>query len=230
MAAAGIYTLGAAFWEFGAPDWEHTRLLLLFGVAEDHDSNPIKIGLGKLKDRGARVVSINPVRTGYSAIADQWLGITPGTDGLLVLSLIHVLMRSGKIDLPYLLAFTNAAWLVDQDPRSPGFGSFLRDADGHELVWDPARHKAVPWDTPEPEARPRGHLQRRPHPREAGLPAHGRRLPRPRPRARGRRPRLRPRRPATSTASPRSSPAPPSRRRSPSTAPGPTSAASATRP
>ena len=83
MAAAGIYTLGGAFWEFGAPDWERTELLLLFGVAEDHDCNPIKIGLGKLKARGARIVSVNPVRTGYSAIADQWIGITPGTDGLL---------------------------------------------------------------------------------------------------------------------------------------------------
>ena len=71
MAAAGIYTLGGSFWEFGAPDWERTELLLLFGVAEDHDCNPMKIGLGKLKARGARVVAINPVRTGYSAIADQ---------------------------------------------------------------------------------------------------------------------------------------------------------------
>ena len=33
---------------------------MLFGVAEDHDSNPIKIGLGKLKARGAKFVSINP--------------------------------------------------------------------------------------------------------------------------------------------------------------------------
>ncbi len=147
MAAAGIYTLGAAFWEFGSPDWDRTRLLLLFGVAEDHDSNPIKIGLGKLKARGARVISINPVRTGYSAVADQWLGITPGSDGLLILSLIHVLMTAGKIDLPYLLAWTNVAQLVDQDPQSPSFGSFLRDDEGRELVWDPTRHRAVPHDT-----------------------------------------------------------------------------------
>ena len=58
---------------------------MLFGVAEDHDSNPIKIGLGKLKARGAKVVSINPCRTGYNAIADEWIGIRPGTDGLFVL-------------------------------------------------------------------------------------------------------------------------------------------------
>ena len=100
---------------------------------------------------------------------------------------------AGKIDLPYLLAYTNAAWLVDQDPRSPGFGTFLRDADGHELVWDPERHKAVPWDSAEAKPAAHGHLQRRPDPRQAGLPAHGRGLPRPRARAGGGRPRLRPR-------------------------------------
>ncbi|MCG8545989.1 MAG: molybdopterin-dependent oxidoreductase, partial [Alphaproteobacteria bacterium] len=49
MAAGGLYTIGSAFWEFGEPDWEHTRYFLMFGVAEDHDSNPIKIGLGHLK-------------------------------------------------------------------------------------------------------------------------------------------------------------------------------------
>ena len=57
---------------------------MLFGVAEDHDSNPIKLGLGKLKARGAKFVSVNPVRTGYGAIADEWIGIRPGTDGLFV--------------------------------------------------------------------------------------------------------------------------------------------------
>ena len=73
MAAAGMYTIGGSFWEFGEPDWERARYLLLFGVAEDHDSNPIKLGLAKLKERGAKIVSVNPVRTGYSAIADEWL-------------------------------------------------------------------------------------------------------------------------------------------------------------
>jgi anaerobic selenocysteine-containing dehydrogenase len=64
MAAAGLYTIGGSFWEFGEPDWELTKYFMLFGVAEDHDSNPIKIGLGQLKARGAKIVSINPCRTG----------------------------------------------------------------------------------------------------------------------------------------------------------------------
>ena len=70
--------------------------------------NPIKIGLGKLKARGAKFVSINPVRTGYSAIADEWIGIRPGTDGLFVLSLVHELLRAGLVDVDYLVRYTNA--------------------------------------------------------------------------------------------------------------------------
>src|SRR5436309_2763060 len=34
MAAAGMYTIGGSFWEFGEPDWERTKLFLMFGVAE----------------------------------------------------------------------------------------------------------------------------------------------------------------------------------------------------
>ena len=143
MAAGGIYTIGGAFWEFGSPDWEKTELFLLFGVAEDHDSNPIKIGLGKLKDRGVRTISVNPVQTGYSAVADDWIGITPGSDGLLILSLIQVLMESGKIDIDYLIRYTNAPWLVIRNPGQANDGLFLRDDDGNALVIDRKTGKTV---------------------------------------------------------------------------------------
>ena len=144
MAAGGIYTLGGAFWEFGSPDWEKTELFLIFGVAEDHDSNPIKIGLGRLKERGVRTISVNPVQTGYSAVADDWVGITPGTDGLMILSLIQVLMESGKIDLDYLIRYTNAPWLVINNPGGPDHGLFLRDAKGVVMMTDRATGKPVP--------------------------------------------------------------------------------------
>ena len=136
MAAAGLYTIGGSFWEFGEPDWERTRFFMMFGVAEDHDSNPIKMGLSKLKSRGAKFVSVNPVRGGYSAIADEWIGITPGTDGLFILALIHELLRAGKVDVDSLIAGTNAAWLVIQDPGSPDHGLFARNDEGAPLVWD----------------------------------------------------------------------------------------------
>jgi len=136
MAAAGMYTLGGSFWEFGEPDWERTRLFLMFGVAEDHDSNPIKIALSGLRRRGAKFISINPVRTGYSAIADEWIGIRPGTDGLFVLSLIHELLRADKVDLDYLGCYTNAAWLAIQAPGTADDGLFARNEAGEPLVLD----------------------------------------------------------------------------------------------
>ena len=145
MAAGGIYTIGGAFWEFGQPDWERTRLFVLFGVAEDHDSNPIKIGLGKLKAQGARVIGVNPIRTGYNAIADDWLGITPGTDGLLILSLIHCLLEAGRIDLEYLAKFTNAPLLVNQT-EGPDKGMIVKNAESQPFVIDRRTGMPAPWD------------------------------------------------------------------------------------
>ena len=136
MAAAGLYTIGGSFWEFGDPDWDHTEYFMMFGVAEDHDSNPIKMGLGKLKGRGAKFVSVNPVKTGYSAIADEWIGIRPGTDGLFVMALIHELLQARRVDLDYLVRYTNAPWLVINDPGSGDHGLFARDDEGNPLCFD----------------------------------------------------------------------------------------------
>ncbi len=136
MAAAGMYTFGGSFWEFGDTDWDRTRYFLMFGVAEDHASNPIKIALGKLKKRGVKFVSVNPVRTGYSAIADEWIGIKPGTDGLFAASLIHELLTTQQIDLDYLVRYTNAPWLVIRAPGAADDGLFARDAAGNPLVHD----------------------------------------------------------------------------------------------
>ncbi len=149
MAAAGLYTFGGSFWEFGEPDWEHAKYFMLFGVAEDHGSNPIKIGLGKLKARGAKVVSINPVRTGYNAIADEWVGIRPGTDGAFVGAMIHELLRTQRIDVDYLVRYTNAPWLVIEAPGAADHGMFVRDDKGNALARDKRTGTLVPAEGPD---------------------------------------------------------------------------------
>ena len=143
MAAGGLYSIGGSFWEFGEPDWDHTQYLMLWGVAEDHDSNPIKLGLGKLKARGAKIVAVNPVRSGYGAIADEWIGIRPGTDGLFAFALAHELLRMDRIDLDYLVRYANAHWLVIDNPGGADDGLFARDAGGHALCWDTEANAAV---------------------------------------------------------------------------------------
>ena len=87
-------------------------------MAEDHDSNPIKMGLGRLKERGAKVIGVNPIRTGYNAISDEWVGITPGTDGLFILSLVHLLLKAGKVDLELSRAADQRACAGGQHRRA----------------------------------------------------------------------------------------------------------------
>ncbi len=144
MAAAGLYTIGGSFWEFGEPDWERTKYFLMFGVAEDHDSNPIKRGLGTLKGRdGTKFVSVNPIRTGYSAIADEWVGIRPGSDGLLIMALMHELLHANKVDLDYLVRYTNAPWLIRNAPGSAEDGLFVRDRHGNPMAFDRNTNRLV---------------------------------------------------------------------------------------
>ena len=136
MAAAGLYTLGLSFWEFGDPDWDRTKYFIMWGVAEDHASNPIKLGLDKLKSRGGKFVAINPVRTGYQAIADEWIPIKPGTDGMLALAMVHVLLSRKLFDWDYLVRYSNATWAVVCTPGQPGDGMVLRDDEGNPLAFD----------------------------------------------------------------------------------------------
>lgn len=126
MATGMIYTIGGSFWEFGGPDLDQARLFVMLGTAEDHHSNPMKVALSKFKRSGGRFISINPIRTGYSAIADEWIPIRPGTDGALLLSLIHELIRTDRIDHEFLKRYSNSPDLVCLEKGSE-HGLFLRD-------------------------------------------------------------------------------------------------------
>jgi len=152
MAAGLIYTIGGSFWEFGGPDLDRAKLFVMIGTAEDHHSNPMKIALSKFKRNGGRFISINPIRTGYSAIADEWLPIRPGTDGALLLAFIHELLKLGLYDREFLVQYSNAAELVNMDANSSEYGMFVRSEvppeEGcfdpqNKLWWDRHQNKAV---------------------------------------------------------------------------------------
>jgi len=147
MAAGMIYTVGGSFWEFGGPDLERAKLFVMLGTAEDHHSNPLKVALSKFKRNGGRFISINPIRTGYSAIADEWIPIKPGTDGALLMALLHELIRTDQFDHAFVKRFTNGPQLVvldegereglfafDPDPAKgpPGDGRHPHN----KLIWD----------------------------------------------------------------------------------------------
>ena len=70
------------------------------------------------------------MRSGYSAIADEWVPIKPGTDGALLLALVHEIIKLGLYDRDFLARYTNAGQLVNQDAASDDFGLMLRNAEG----------------------------------------------------------------------------------------------------
>ena len=157
MAAGLIYTIGGSFWEFGGPDLDRAKLFVMIGTAEDHHSNPLKMSLSQFKRNGGRFISINPVRTGYSAIADEWVPIKPGTDGALFLALIHEIIKQGLYDRDFLVQYTNSAELVNMDEASTEYGMFLRfevpKEEGcfepqNKLWWDRELNKPISTHTP----------------------------------------------------------------------------------
>ena len=158
MAAGMIYTMGGSFWEFGGPDLDRAKLFVMLGTAEDHHSNPLKIAISKFKRAGGRFISINPVRTGYSAIADEWVPIRPGTDGALLLAIVHELIAAGLYDHEFVARYTNGGHLIDRrkggareglpviDPAKPVDDPLFPQ---NQLWWDRAAGGAVPSHAPD---------------------------------------------------------------------------------
>ncbi|SEJ35034.1 molybdopterin oxidoreductase family protein [Paraburkholderia diazotrophica] len=157
MAAGMIYTMGGSFWEFGGPDLDRAKLFFMIGTAEDHHSNPLKIAISKFKRAGGRFIAINPIRTGYAAIADEWVPIRPGTDGALFMALMRELIESNAYDREFVERYTNAGELLDMRPDSDTYGLFVRDEAAdvsnplfpqNHLWWDAGSQRAVLHHTP----------------------------------------------------------------------------------
>ena len=152
LATGMIYTIGGSFWEFGGPDLDRAKLFIMFGTAEDHHSNPMKVELSHFKRNGGRFISVNPVRTGYSAIADEWVPIKTGTDGAMLLAIIHELIKTGLYDRDFLVQYTNSAQLINLNEATDDYGMFVRTNDDEDLGkvhpqdqmwWDRKTDKAI---------------------------------------------------------------------------------------
>jgi anaerobic selenocysteine-containing dehydrogenase len=92
-------------WSIPVPDIRRTDFLVVMG-ANPHASQgsllacPDVMGeLDAIRDRGGKVVVIDPRRTGTAEHASEWLPITPGTDAALLLAVVNVLFADGLVDL-----------------------------------------------------------------------------------------------------------------------------------
>jgi len=61
------------------------------------------------RERGAKIIAIDPIRTRTAAQCDEWIGIRPGTDAALALGMMNVLFELGLEDNEYIAAHTVGA-------------------------------------------------------------------------------------------------------------------------
>lgn len=123
VALGGTYTAGGTWWEYGGLDPDDSQLVIMAGVANDHFPTGTRRVITKIRSRGARFVLVNPDRLpNLGEQADEWVPINPGTDGAMVMSLMHELVRLNKagggqfIDEDYLQWYTNSPYLVITNP------------------------------------------------------------------------------------------------------------------
>ncbi len=82
------------------------RLIMLWGTNTLTANPHLWPFVRQAKEKGARTVCIDPLRTRTAAACDEHIAIRPGTDGAFALAMMHVLFRDGLFDRPYLEQMT----------------------------------------------------------------------------------------------------------------------------
>jgi anaerobic selenocysteine-containing dehydrogenase len=88
------------------------------------------------KNRGAKLVVVDPYRTGTAKQADMHLAIKPGTDAALACAVMHVMFAEGFADLDYLERYSDAPAELRQhlSARTPEWASAITGLPAEEIV------------------------------------------------------------------------------------------------
>lgn len=115
------------------PDLDHCNMLVNFGgnyFEAEQFSRWLDHATTRAKERGMKVVVVEPRMSKTAAKADEWIPIRPGKDAVLLLAWAKILIDEGLIDEDFLVNYTNSPELVGPD------GLIAKDKDGKPLVWD----------------------------------------------------------------------------------------------
>jgi anaerobic selenocysteine-containing dehydrogenase len=114
----------AAFFMFGhqlllpIPDLDRTDFLLIIGANPAASNGSLMTApdapgrLRAIRERGGKVILIDPRRNETARLADQHIFIRPGTDVLLLLALLHVIYAEDRIRLDHLATITDGAEII----------------------------------------------------------------------------------------------------------------------
>ncbi|MGN6576052.1 MAG: molybdopterin-containing oxidoreductase family protein [Nocardioides sp.] len=145
---ASTYTFGAPVPGAFMPDLDNAGCILYWGYNPSVSRLVHATATVEAVNRGARLVVVDPRRTGLASKADHWLQVRPGTDAALALGLLHVVLREGWYDETFVRRHTNAPLLVRDDTgrllRTSELGEPL-EPDGY-LAWDVSSSRPVAHD------------------------------------------------------------------------------------
>ncbi len=124
-----------------AIDYEKTNLIFLVGYNILHTKPPLARKVLDAKQRGAKLIVVDPILSPTAAKADIWLAPRPGTDLALFLALHHVIIREKLYDAEFLRTWTNGPFLVREDN-----GLYLTGDGARYVVWDSKTAAPTPAD------------------------------------------------------------------------------------
>ena len=126
--------LGTSFGRGGATtaqqDLSNADAILIMGssMAENH---PVGFQwVIEARERGAKIIHVDPRFTRTSAMADIWVPLRAGTDIVFLGGLIHYVLENNKEFREYVTAYTNASAILREDFQD------TEDLDGYFSGWD----------------------------------------------------------------------------------------------
>ncbi|MBI4525774.1 MAG: molybdopterin-dependent oxidoreductase [Deltaproteobacteria bacterium] len=123
-----------------APDFENTACILLWGHNPNASWPTQAIRISKAVNRGARLIVIDPRPIPLSKKATFWLPVRPGSDGLLALSFLYVMLEEELFDKQFLYDWTNGNLLISTETGEPLTGATLASGLSDQfVVWDDLR-------------------------------------------------------------------------------------------
>ncbi len=131
------------------PDLHYCKYCILVGtqtgIGGRHAFTHMVRDMAEARERGMKLVAIDPIGVWAGSKADEWIPIRPGTDAAIALSMMHVLLNElGIFDRDSLKRRTNAGYLVGSD------GRYLRHpASQKPLIFDRVDGKARTHDDPD---------------------------------------------------------------------------------
>ena len=104
-----------------AREIQHAELIVVWGGNPVSTQVNVMTHIAKAKKaRGAKLVVVDPYRTGTAAQADMHLAVRPGTDGALACAVMHILFRDDLADRAYLAKHTDHTEALEEHLRLRG--------------------------------------------------------------------------------------------------------------